>query len=204
MNVIRFIVALGLSKLSVANLLAFARLVKTSISGNANFPSPDPTITQLNTAINNLNNEKQASYTPGKTARVRQYAIELRQVMTDMGAYVEAVANQDAEKAQSVIESASMRMKRNRETPENGFRIKTTGMSGQVQLRTKFYSSATFAFASTLTPNDASTYVQIYSGTRASFLASGLTSGKRYSFRFQKTDKNGPSDWSDPKNIIVP
>ncbi len=204
MNIIRFIVVLGLNRLSVSNLLTFGRSVKAAMTGNANFPTPEPTLTVLNTAINNLSNEKTAPFTPGKTARVRQYAIELRQVLTELGYYVESVANVTPSDAVSVIESAGMRVKRSRTTPDNGFRLKTTGSNGEIEARTKSANRATFEFQTTVTPADETTYVKVYSGTRASCIARSLDSGKRYYFRVRKTDKDGEGDWSNVLNIIVP
>ena len=204
MNVIRFIVVLGLSRLSVANLLEFARLIKNSISVSTYFTTPEPPLADLTTAINKLSNEHSAPASPGKAARVKQYAIALRQMLTEEGAYVESVANADPENAVSIIESASMRVKHERRASPNGFRLKITGIPGEIQLRTNSEARSAFLFQFTTTADLPGSWVDLYFGTRAGYKATGLVSGAKHYFRVMKIDKNGKSPWSNVLSIMVP
>src|SRR6478752_5614407 len=102
-------VKLGLDKLTSDELIALANLIKTSMTGNANFTTPNPTLTALGTLITTATT-KLAAYNAAQAAVATALSdrdtalLALRGGLTQEAAYVENITGGDRVK----IESAGM------------------------------------------------------------------------------------------------
>ncbi len=203
---IRFIVVLGMKKLSNSQMITLARAILVAMTGNLRFITPSPSLVSYLADIVNMENAMAATAGgPLKTATVKVFRNILELSTISLGGYVETIANLDASTASETILSAAMKVKRVSVKPPNDFRIKVNGaVPGEVKLRTKGLKRATFQFEFSLTPADEASWESLYAGTKASCMASGLISGKRYYFRVTYIDKIGTHPWSVILNIIVP
>ncbi len=203
---IRFIVVLGLKKLSNSQLIELARFILEAMSGNLRFISPNPSLVSYLSDIVNLEDAMSANGGgPLKTATIKVFRNILELSTINLGSYVEGIANLDVSTATETIRSAGMRVKRKRDPPSTDFRLKVNGkVPGEVKLRTKSDKRAIFEFRFSLTPDDADSWITLYVGTKASCIAVELESGKRGYFKVRSTNKNGIQPWSTVLNIIIP
>lgn len=202
----RFIVVLGLKKLSNDKLIKLARFILGMMTGNLRFMVPSPSLATLLADITNMANAMASiSLGPLKTATVKVFRNQLELTLSGIGAYVEGIANLDVTTASETIISAGMRNKKVRITPSTDFRLKIDGMiPGEVKMRTKSAKRATFEFQYTETPADPKSYITLYVGTKASFTATGLASGKLCSFRVRATTSKGVQPWSLVIPVTIP
>ena len=87
-------VKLGLDKLTPEQMAAFAANIKTAMTGNASFPTPNPTLASVGTLITTLQTKiathNAALTTVDATLADRDTAtLALRGALTTLGAYVE-------------------------------------------------------------------------------------------------------------------
>lgn len=201
----RKLVVLGLAQLSVPQKIEFARFVVTSMTGNANFGTPSPTLASVTTNINALETAYVAARGGGHDETTAMHAKELLLELSlkALAGYVEPIANANPVNAEAIITSAGMRVKKGPAPKENGFRIALNGNVGEVLLRTDFESRAAFRWQKSLTPYVESSWMDMHLGTQASYVATGLTSGTVYYFRVAKIDRHGQNDWSMVRYIMV-
>jgi len=205
-TMIRFIVVLGLKRLSNSQLIALARGIYSAMTGNLRFITPSPSLVSYLADIVNMETAMSATAGgPLKTATIQVFRNILELSSTSLGGYVETIANLDVSTASETILSAGMRVKRVSVLPPNDFRVKIDGaVPGEAKLRTKAVKRGTFQFQCSQTPSDDASWVTLYVGTKASCTATGLVSGKRYYFRVTYVDKNGTHPWSTIINIVIP
>lgn len=99
-------VKLGLVKLSPDELVSRANQIKTAMTGNANFATPNPSLTSIGTAItaaaNKIALQKSAALAALQATTDRDAALDaLKALLVQLGAYVENTSGGDASKIQS-------------------------------------------------------------------------------------------------------
>lgn len=198
-------VVLRLAKKTIPQKIETGRLIVTSMTGNANFPSPHPTLPVVTTGINALETTHIAALNGGKddTANMRITEAALNLALTSLGNYVESIANASPASAEAIVLSAGMDIKRMRAPLERGFRLERGEYEGQIKLRTNYQPNSTVSWAMTLTPADESSWQVIHSSTRSKHIVTGLNSGSRYYFRYSRVGSKGQEPWSNVLNIIA-
>lgn len=202
---------LNLDQLSYDQKLTQANEIKTSMTGNANFPTPVPTLAAYATLITTATT-KNAEWTDtqllGKQKTVeRQAAFDaLDAASTQLAGYVEAASGGDAAK----IESAGMDVRAPKTPPtvpgqvlnlvltagdfpgtlDVAFDAGAGAKSYEVQTSPDPMSESSWAFKQSLTKS---------SGTLA-----GLTSGAKVWARVRAVGAAGVGPWSDPATKVVP
>src|ERR1700744_3803329 len=106
-------VSLRLAERTVDNKIEFSKGVVLSMTGNPFFPTPVPTLAQVSSAAQNLENAHVAAMNGGvdKTALQNQLEAELDNLMLRLGNHVESIANEAAltgGNAITIITSAGM------------------------------------------------------------------------------------------------
>jgi hypothetical protein len=200
------VVALMLSKVSVPQLVADARHYVQSMTGNANFPNPSPTLTDVSANATAL----EAAYAVAQTkvkGSAEQRDVQVRALhlkLKAMATYVEAVANTNPDLADSVIASAGMQEKKPTTKVPHGFSVKLTTKPGEALLTTKGVKRGAYIYEMSTDPTFApANWVMIYQGITMKFLKTGLVSGTRYFFRYSTIDKTGQSAWSPVLSVVI-
>lgn len=105
-------IKLSLQNLSITEKIEFARQTITAMTGNANFPTPNPALAGITTAINAFETayndaENTRNIAKSKTAIQHQKEKDLDNLLTQLANYVENTTNGDEAK----IKSAGMQPK---------------------------------------------------------------------------------------------
>lgn len=205
-------VKLNFTKLSIPEKLSRAQQIVASLTGNANFPAPQPTLAQINDAVNDLQAASVAAdkaRAAAKTATSEQESKEkaLSQLITQLGGHVESVSGGDETK----ILSAGMDVR-----APNAPGSDPPAMPKSVALSEGDHASEldagwdsvtgarSYVVQISLDPPTATSWQQATVVTRSHATLSGLTSGTRYWVRVASVNANGQSGWSDPATKIAP
>lgn len=210
------VVVLKLARLSIPRKIEKARFIVISMTGNANFTTPSPTLVTITTNVNALETASIAAAGGGADDTANMHAKELLLDLSlkSLAAYVEGIANVNPLSAEAIILSAGMEVKSSGVRTAHEFAVEPTGDPGEVSMSTKFVQRATFIWQMSTTAPNAGTgsapggqgalaaaqagavWETIGQGTRSKFLKTGLVSGTRYYFRVAVVDKNGQGPWS--------
>lgn len=201
----KVVVVLKLAKLPIPQKIAKARSIVTSMTGNASFTTPSPTLAVITTNINNLEAAYIAAASGGTddTANMHNKEFLLEVSLKSLAAYVEGIANTNLITAETVALSSGMDVKSPASYSPRGFSVKPTDNPGEVKLSTKYADRSTYIWQMTHDPSVESSWITIGQATQASFVKGGLTSGSRYYFRVATVGKDGQEPWSNVLNTIV-
>jgi hypothetical protein len=208
----RIKVALNLSKKSIAEKVEFARIVISEMTGNANFGAVvpiNPPLVDIGTVTDEL--EQAAIDAAGggteETAIMYEKEYAYNTKLTALGHYVEDVANENPETAESVVLSAGMEVKShsdplpNLPQPEN-LKGEYAKKVGGVKLSSDTVKGArVYCWIMSRTPNDPSSFMvkEDFTSitTKSEFEWTGLDSGKLYAFQVFVVGASGRSPLSD-------
>ena len=205
-------IRLNLASQTVPQKLATAQQVVTSLTANASFPTPSPTLASITGAITDLGTAEAAAQAARQTAKEttsirNQKEDTLDQLLTQLAAYVESVAGSN----EQLILSAGMDMRApavsTTDPPtQPQFLTPTAGdRDGEIDLSWDPVSGAkSYVIEKSLDPATGTSWSHAGVSTRSSYTAAGLTSGTRYWFRVAGINNNGQSGWSDPAMKIAP
>ena len=199
----RSIVALAFPR-RVAALIAVAKAIVQGLTGNPSFPTPDPTVLVLSTAIADLETAEQAVQTraKGAVATRDQKRAALIALLQREKLYVQKVADSDPEKATALIQSAGMGAKKAVTHGKRAFAVKQGRLSGTVSVQT-VYAGQRSAYEWEFSSDGGKTWQAGPPTTRARTTLLGLQPGTSYSFRARSVTKVGPSDWTQPLVLVV-
>ncbi len=203
-------VKLGLAEKSEDEKLDLAQTIVTSMTGNANYPSPAPTLAVVSAARTDALNKKLAYEAALATADLKKSEKDaafayLDTVLTQEAAHVQSVSGGDKVK----IESAGMDT-RAAATPvgllpaPTDLLVTDGGTEGRLNLRWKAVRRATSYKIQSCSGNTPMNWDDLDTTTRAAFAVNGLTSGTKYWFRVAAVSSAGTGGWSDPACKVAP
>jgi hypothetical protein len=204
-KIIKRIIALLLSKISIVQLISNARHYVTSMTGNAHFPTPNPDLASITTQVNLLETDYNVSLTrvKGSVAKMRAEQKKLIILLKGLAAYVETIANADPDHALDIIAGAGMVVRKTSVRKPHVFSVSNGKLKGTAVLTTKAVSRGTYLYQMTTDPNTPASWVQIYAGSNVKFTKTGLTSGTRYYFRGAVSSKGVLGDWTTPEDVLI-
>jgi hypothetical protein len=200
-------VKLGLKDLSLQEKVQLARTVSQALTGNATFPTPHPTLTQITALADGLQGaledraaKQQAAQAATMVVTTAEDALDAG--LTALGAYVQSVSNGDEGK----ILSAGLSLKgapasATRPPQPDSFAASLGELSGEIDLAWNRISGVAIYQVeyTTADPNlSATTWTAVPPVTRSSTTITGLTAGTRYWFRVCAVNTVGQGPWSDP------
>jgi len=205
-------VALNLDRQSVPVKIEKGRHYVTSITGNANFTTPNPTLPSVTTAVNNLETAFNNADGGGKeeTAIMHEKKTIVDHLLTLLGAYVEGIANNDAPNAVSIALSAGMTLKKPNApigtilAPQN-LKGKFGRQAGHISLSCKRSVGARAMIwqkksgAAPVEDFEPAGNAEFPGGVTLSskHIVTGLVSGTSYTFRVAAVGRANQSGWSD-------
>lgn len=178
--------SLSFSRFTDDSLETKAESILQSLTGNANFPSPVPPLTDLQTAITNYSTALVAAATKDrvKVAEKNQYRSQLEAVLNQLGMYVMYVANGNAVMlASSGYDMAKQPQSNNLEEP--GVVTITNGITtGQLVASLKRVKGAySYLYQITPDPLTATSVWDSHAVIKASNTFINLSAGKKYWIR---------------------
>jgi hypothetical protein len=201
----------SLDGLSDAQIIQQCNNTKTALTGNANFTTPVPSLTEFGAAITTA----QAKLTVSDNAQTAaQQAVmdkddaiaALLALVSQLGTYVELTAAGDETK----ILSAGLQV-RAAKTPApvpgtvQNLSLTAGDNAGRLDLQWDPASSGKRYEAQLCAAMDFATGVtSLPSVTKSKTVATGLTTGSRMWARVRALNATGPGAWSDPATKIVP
>ena len=206
-------VKLNLRSLSPTEKTAKARQIISSLTGNPDFTTPHPPLTQitaaadaLDSAFSDVQTAKQTVLT--KNSVLRETSDTLDGQLRQLAAYIESISGDD----ESKILSAGVGVK-NVVTSSIGTPLTApTGLSaaegdhdGEIDLNwDKVKNAKSYVIERSVDPPTATSWNYETVSSKSSTTIVGLTSGTRYWFRVAAVLAAGQTGWSDPSTKIAP
>lgn len=203
MKNVYYIVKLGLSRISPSALLVKARNMVQQITGNVNFATPTPPLATVTAACDVLETAINAhDLNPGPSEVTdRDIAFEsVKQLVVDLGGYVQAASNGDLDK----IKSAGCQV---RKSPSPIGKLpappdllaQTTAYAGRIEVRWGGVKGRnTYALELCAgDPNVAANWSMLALTSKNRYTAEDLKSDTVYSFRVKAIGAAGASPLSD-------
>lgn len=204
-------VKLTLRGLSIPEKTAKARQIATAMTGNPDFPNPQPALTAVITAAD----EVDAAYAEQQTAKqiavtktniLNQRSDDLEALLRQIAGYVESISG-DNEKMilgagfatrSTVLSTPDM-------TPPAALEAAVGSHDGEMILRwTKVRGAKSYVIERSLDPPTATSWEHAGVSLKVGATVDGLKSGTRYWFRVAAVTSAGQSGWSDPATKIAP
>ena len=201
-------VKLGLNRLSVPELLGFSAHVVTKMTANSFFPTPSPTLGQVTNAVYALQTafDQAQGGGPPQTAVMHQKRDLLEGLLTDLGHYVEGIANDPANAssgADAIILSAGMNTKQESPRQKQTFGAEAGSMPGTAELTAEHVSRGMHEWQYTSDLSNPNAWISVEPTTKATITIIGLESGRMYFFRHRAILKDGPTDYDGPVDCRV-
>jgi hypothetical protein len=197
-------VALKLDEKTTLQLIDFCYSVHQSMLGNTYFPAPNPTLTDISTALTALEISVNAPkpHKPDQTADILAKRGVLENLMTWLGAYVEGVVNLDPVNSVTILQSTGIERKKDPKARLNGFRLIEEFVPGQVKLATDMVKGAGYKWQYSLSQNEEGNWSSVV-GNLTRIVIPDLLRGQRYFFRVAVIQKYGAGPWSYVISTIV-
>jgi hypothetical protein len=199
----RAIAVLALLSGRVEDFITYVRSVVQKMTGNANFPSPNPTLAAVTTAVDALDaaQVKARGRIPGAAAaRDAQFQV-VRTLLEYLKRYVQQVADANPALARNIILGAGFGVKKDPPPRLFGFRAEPGDTSGSVQLVAPAAGPASSYHWGMST--DGKSFTMLPSTVQASTMVYNLTPGTTYWFRYRPVTRKGEGDWSQIFSLIV-
>jgi hypothetical protein len=204
-------VKLDLRNKTVLEKIQFARQIVTKMTDNANFPAPDPALTDLTAIANKLEsdfNKREASdkETQRLTVILNATQAEADRLLTAEGGHVESKSKGD----ETQIRSAGMDVRGDAQAagdlPAPGNLSATEGdRDAEIDASwDRVVGAKSYLIQISPDPITATSWVQSGVSTKSSYTATGLESGKKYWLRIAAVGTAGQGPWSDPASKIAP
>jgi hypothetical protein len=200
----RAIVVMKLPEYEVPLLVSRARAIVRAMTDSSWFPSPVPSLASVEAAIDELDQAEVATHTRAvETVAVRDAKLrELKILLQQLCAHVQAAADANPENAASIIEGAAMYVKDARGPEPRTFTAKPGPVQGTVILvAPQAGNRAAYEWA--YSTDGGETWTMLPVTVQANTTVSGLTPGSTVLFRYRVSTKDGVGDWSETVRIIV-
>lgn len=195
------IIKAGLSR-KAPDLVGKAEHVEEKMTGNANFPTPTPSVDELKNARLTLVSAIAAAQNKGlaEVATRNAAATKLAEILTALSRYVNSASGGDVTKAvSSGFELAQRRNPIEQLNAPAKFEGRTATIQGQIDLRWKpvFGARLYFVYMCEGDPAGEGKWQQIGMVSHGRFVAQGLEPLKMYSFRVTPVGRIGEGPVSE-------
>jgi hypothetical protein len=203
---------LNFRNLSVAAKIAKAKQVVAALTGNPDFPNPNPPLADITAVITRTETklaERDAAQQLAKanTTMLRNMVDELDAVISQIGGYVDNVAGRDETKILSTGFDTRAARTATSHPPPPPDALDTTigGYDGELDaLWDPVAGAKSYVIETSEDPPTPTSWKHAGVSTKSRFKIKGLQSGKRYWIRVAAINTAGQSGWSDPATKIAP
>lgn len=198
-------VSLSFGELSDTELDNFAQGVIDALTGNATYPTPPVTLTNLQAAVDDYTAKMAAAQTGTKADRAaKNHSREvLEGLLRKVATYVQMMCNEDP--ALLLTSGFQMQSTNRTSTPlekPTGLSIKN-GVAGQLVARVDAVKNAN-TYEGRAKPFDGDWLPSVFTGDSQHIIFNGLTRGKDYTAQVRALGgSTGQSDWSDPSTHMA-
>lgn len=203
MKNVYYIVKLGLDRITSSMLLVKARNMVSKITGNAAYPTPTPPLATVSAAADKLEaaiNAYELNRGPGEYTDRELAFMEVKGLVTDLGAYVQSASNGDLE----LIKSAGCAVRKSSEplgqlpAPKNVL-ARTTAYPGRIEVTwAGVRGRSTYTIDHCLgDPSVAANWKPFGITSKNRLTADGLESDREHYFRVTAIGAAGASPVSD-------
>lgn len=204
-------IKLNLASLSIPEKVARAQQIVSSLTGNSNFTSPQPSLPAITAAINALSAafaaaQEARSEAKNKTTIQNEMEDALDGVLSQLADYVAGISGDDETK----ITSAGMDIKAERSAvgdlaAPTGMEAAAGDRDGEIDLTwDKVKGTRSYVIERSADPPTTTSWSHAAIATRSQTTVGGLTSGTKYWFRVAAIGATGQSPWSDPATKFAP
>ena len=188
----------------IALLIVYVQGILKAMTGNPTFPTPNPPLTAVSGAANDLQVAETAARTraTGTSATRNEKRAALVTLLEVLKAYVQSVADATPENAISIIESSGLALRKTTVRAPRVFAAKATTLSGSVKL-TAPLAGRRAAYRWQYSTDGGKTWVDASETLQAKTTLTGLSAGTTVQFRYRSVIKGGASDWSAPLSLLV-
>ena len=189
---------------SVPALITQAENIVKAMTGNPAFPSPNPALTTVTQAIQDLQAAETAtlSRTKGAATTRNEKRLALVKMLEQLKSSIQSAADASPETSASMIQSAGLAVKKTPVRPPRVFAAKPGPVSGEVNVIA--HAAARRASYQWQYSTDAGkTWLDAPATLQAKTTVPGLTPGVTVMFRYRPVTKTGQGDWSQPNSLIV-
>jgi hypothetical protein len=190
-----------------AELEQKAQHIVQSLTGNSNFSTPNPSLADVQTAINKYGDALSKAVDGSKqdTAVKNQARADLESLLHDLGLYVQLTGKDDP----SIILSSGFDISK---TPSpvgilpkpNGFSVSPSASKGSIDLSTNAINGAkTYQYEYTDAPISAASIWHVVTNTSTAVTINNLQSGKEYAFRVAGVGSDPTRVYSDVVTSFV-
>lgn len=199
--VLTILVVLGLPARN-KDLIGFVKAVIQKMTGNANFPSPTPTLAQVGTALADFETSETSMKTKrgvaGDRAAKRSALVTL---MNHLRHHVQEICEADLENAAAIAESAGMRLRKIGARTKAAFTVVQGLVSGSVVCSVRAPApQATYYWTYSL---DQKSWTSVPETMTCTVTISGLAPGQTYYFRSRVLTRKAMSDFSQVVSLLV-
>jgi hypothetical protein len=188
----------------VPALLGVAEAIVLAMSGNPSFPAPTPAIATVASALADLQAAEVATLTRarGTAAARNEKRAALVALLMRLKAYVQGVADEDPERAEALIHSAGMNVKKLAPAAKPVFDARPGAVSGSVRLAVRAAGDrASYQWG--WSADGGTTWRSAPATVQARTVISGLASGSICALRYRVVTTTGEGDWSEPVLLLV-
>ena len=188
----------------VPALINLAKGVIQSMTGNATFPSPEPSLAALTAALSDLETAEAAALarTRGAATTRNNKRSVLVTLLEQLKGYVQKVADANLEQGAAMIQSAGIGVKKTAVHRKRVFAAKPGLVSGAVKLITQSAGQRA-SYDWQYSVDGGKTWQGAPMTLQAKTTVTGLPPGVMVTFRYRAVTKTGEGDWSQPLAIIV-
>jgi hypothetical protein len=185
-------------------LVQVARAILEAMTNNRSFPNPSPSLAAIAAAIADLQAAEVAtlSRTRGTAAARDDKRAALVSLLVRLKGYVQGVADDDPDRAATLIESAGMNVKPKGGPAKAPFDVKPGAVSGSVRLVARAVAKeATYQWA--WSTDGGATWRPAPVTPQAKTVLSGLPSDSKCWFRCRTVTRRGEGNWSESVAFLV-
>lgn len=190
---------------NASQLVARAKSFVERMTGNPSFPAPIPSLAKVTGAINGLHDAQVASLSGKRGLKTVRNDAQKRLValLKLLKAYVQSVADDNAENAASIILSAGMDLVERGDKPKDDIVVKQGRVSGEARIILRAVAKlAQYQFQ--MSSDGGKTWIDLPKVNQAKTTVQNLVPGTTYLFRYRVGTRRAPmSDWSAPYEFIV-